>query len=160
METGIGGPGERWAGEHGARRGKFVKPGARPTRGGRPTWRIALGAAALLGWAVRDRRLGAIGGWPVRSRQHVVPGRCLTTTGADGQMTAQVRKWSAGRGWFSFATGGPLVTGAVLIALPGRRSAEPDGAALPVESRGLGARPALTPQGRRKHAPRCAWPWL
>jgi len=107
--------------------------------GGRPTWRIALGASALsLGVAGV-----AIGAWALSvdgqcaADSMLFPGRCLTTTGADGQMTAQVRNGLPAGVGFLVTGGALLVTGAVLIALPGRRPTSPTALRFPSTAGGL-----------------------
>ena len=65
------------------------------------------------------------------------PGRCVTTTGSDGQMTAQVRNGLPAGVGFLVTGGALLVTGAVLIALPGRRPPSPTALRFPSRAGGL-----------------------
>lgn len=90
----------------------------------RPAWRIALGATGL---ALGAAAVG-VGAWALSvdgqciTESTLFPGRCLTTSSADGQRTAQVRDGLPAGVGFLLTGGALLVTGAVLIALPGRRS--------------------------------------
>lgn len=117
-------------------RGPGAEPAAPPTtqvaavsaaEGRRPTWRIAVGATGL---ALGAGAIG-IGAWALSVDGQCItestqfPGRCLTTTATDGQMTAQVRDGRPAGIGFLVTGGALLVAGAVLIALPGKRPASP-----------------------------------
>jgi len=143
VETGSAGP----AGSPGGSTVSDVpgssSPAAGANEGGRPTWRIALGASSLA--------LGvggvAMGAWALSvdgqcaADSMLFPGRCVTTTGSDGQMTAQVRNGLPAGVGFLVTGGALLVTGAVLIALPGRRPTGSAALRLPSRAEGWGHAP-------------------